>query len=187
MLLPSVSIKTFFFCPNGRNFVSQFYVAEFCNIIKQDWSKSTLSFWDLNQFDDPRFRHCGMWYTHVDTRVTDQLTGHVLDMTRAQSAVSTRGESMIHSVASVLVWSIWVNHSCSHVSAITCLICLNLHLGHVLRHVEIFKYFLLYLLYVDNYFHRIKIYLQRKQCVLFYTVYDQLASQSKPVCIVQSF
>ena len=186
MLLHSVSIKTFFFV----QMVEILY--EFCCWILQYYQtridlKSTLSFWDLNQFDDPRFRHCGMWYTHVDTRVTNQLVGHVLDMTRALSAVSTRGESMIHSVASVLVWSIWVNHSCSHVSANTCLICLNLHLGHVLGHVEIFKYFLLYLLYVDNYFHRIKIYLQRKQCVLFYTVYDQQASQSKPVCIVQSF
>lgn len=125
MLLHSVSIKTFFFRPNCRNFVSQFYVAEFCNIIKQDWSKSTLSFWDLNQFDDPRFRHCGMWYTHVDTRVAAQLTGHMLDMTRVHQLSKTRGESMIHSVASVLVWSIWVNHSCSHVSANTCLTCLN--------------------------------------------------------------
>lgn len=37
--------------------------------------------------------------------------------------------------------------------------------------VEIFKYFLLYLLYVDNYFHRIKIYLQRKHCLLFHASY----------------
>lgn len=125
MLLHSVSIKTFFFCPNCRNFVSQFIVTEFCNIIKQDWSKSTLSFWDLNQFDDPRFRHCGMWYTHVDTCVAAQLTGHVLDMTHVHQLSKTRGESMIHSVASVLVWSIWVNHSCSHVSGNTCLTCLN--------------------------------------------------------------
>lgn len=125
MLLHSVSIKTFFFCPNRRNFVSQFIVTEFCNIIKQDWSKSTLSFWDLNQFDDPRFRHCGMWYTHVDTCVAAQLTGHVLDMTHVHQLSKTRGESMIHSVASVLVWSIWVNHSCSHVSGNTCLTCLN--------------------------------------------------------------
>ena len=156
---------------------------------------------------------CGtlMWI-HVFVASLDMCV-----MTRGQLS-ETRDVSMIHGVQSVLVWSIWVNHSCSHVSAITCLICLNLHLGHVLRHVEIFKYFLLYLLYVDNYFHRIKIYLQRKQCVLFYTVladeplakqyctitqnilmkttlllslfytvYDQLASQSKPVCIVQSF
>lgn len=125
MLLHSVSIKTFFFCPNCRNFVSQFIVTEFCNIIKQDWSKSTLSFWDLNQFDDPRFRHCGMWYTHVDTCVAAQLTGHVLDMTHVHQLSKTRGESMIHSVTSVLVWSIWVNHSCSHVSGNTCLTCLN--------------------------------------------------------------
>ena len=46
----------------------------------------------------------------------------------------------------------------------------NLHLRHVLGHVEIFKYFLLYLLYVDNYFHRIKIYLQRKHCLLFHSI-----------------
>lgn len=42
--------------------------------------KSTLSFWDLNQFDDPRFRHCGMWYTHVDTCVCGQ-PWHVRDDT----------------------------------------------------------------------------------------------------------
>ena len=46
----------------------------------------------------------------------------------------------------------------------------NLHLGYVFSHMEIFKYFLLYLLYVDNYFHRIKIYLQRKHCLLFHSI-----------------
>jgi len=109
------------FRPNGRNFV---WVL--CCWILQYYQtridlKSTLSFWDLNQFDDPRFRHCGMWYTHVDTRVPGQ-PGHVRDDTFGQLS-ETRGVSMIHGVQSVLVWSIWVNHSCSHVSWYTCLIC----------------------------------------------------------------
>ena len=183
MLLHSVSIKTFFFV----QMVEILY--EFCCWILQyyqtriDLNLLCLSgIWTNLMIQGSDIVVCGtlMWI-HVCCRQAETWV-----MTRVVSC----GWHMITTLSLVCRVCLYEVSELTIAVATcpdhTCLIC-QLHLGHVLRHLEIFKYFLLYLLYVDNYFHRIKIYLQRKQCVLFYTVYDQQASQSKPVCIVQSF